>query len=279
MTGLLIACSIGKDKPTENPEIYHLGTRIDYNIYGEGDTTLLFVHGWCIDQSYWENQVEHFQHRYRVITVDLPGHGNSGKERSEWTIENFGSDISMLINVLDLSNVVLIGHSMGGNIILEAALMKPSQVIAFVGVDNFKEVGLEFTIEQKVEFSEFMSMMRADFQGVAGGFAEGMLFHESTDSQIKERVLSSILTSNPEIAVSILESLITYNERERNQMPRLTMNVNLINSDAIPTDENLLRRYSNNAYKIYSIGHTGHYPMVEKPVKFNQILNDILMNL
>ena len=58
---------------------------IDYTDSGTGDTTLLFVHGWCINKTYWSAQVKHFDKRYRVVTIDLPGFGRSGKNRSVWT--------------------------------------------------------------------------------------------------------------------------------------------------------------------------------------------------
>jgi sigma-B regulation protein RsbQ len=52
---------------------------IDYQVKGNGDTTLLFVHGSYIDQTYWKGQVDYFNSEYKVVTIDLPGHGKSGK--------------------------------------------------------------------------------------------------------------------------------------------------------------------------------------------------------
>jgi sigma-B regulation protein RsbQ len=58
---------------------------ISYNVTGGGDTTLLFVHGSYINQTYWNEQVKHFQPRFTIVTLDLPGHGLSGKERKNWS--------------------------------------------------------------------------------------------------------------------------------------------------------------------------------------------------
>jgi pimeloyl-ACP methyl ester carboxylesterase len=140
-----------------------LGSRIDYNMYGDGDTTLFFVHGWCINQTYWDEQVDYFKDKYKVVTLDLPGHGKSDHNRSEWTIRNFGSDVILMIDALRLNNVVLVGHSMGGNIILEAAVAKPDAVIGFVGVDNFKNLAVETSDVQKAEMAGFVSQMRTDY--------------------------------------------------------------------------------------------------------------------
>ena len=121
--------------------VISLGTNISYQTCGSGEITLLFVHGWCINQGYWSYQSDGFCSDYKIVTMDLPGFGNSGKDRNNWTIEQFGKDVSEVIEQLDLKQVVLIGHSMGGDIILETALNN-DKVIALIGVDNFKEVGM-----------------------------------------------------------------------------------------------------------------------------------------
>ena len=53
------------------------GTPISYEVHGAGDPTLVFVHGWSCDARYWREQVPYFSKKYRVITVDLAGHGHS----------------------------------------------------------------------------------------------------------------------------------------------------------------------------------------------------------
>lgn len=276
---LLFSCSTSKKENFTLPAIINNGTEINYQISGNGDTTLLFVHGWCINQSYWKDQVDYFDDHYKVVTLDLPGHGLSGKNREEWTIEAFGDDVVMIIDALELKNVVLIGHSMGGNIILEVANESQQNVIGFVGVDNFKDLGAEYTDDQAEELVEFITMIREDYQGVAGGFAEGMLFHESTNQEIKNQVMNDVLNANPEIAVPILASLMKVNVKERGLMQQLSLKVYLINSEATPTNIAQLEKYCTQSYEIHSIGLTGHYPMVEEPEKFNQILSDILMEL
>ena len=59
------------------------GVDIHYEVHGEGEPTLVFIHGWSCDRSYWQAQVEYFAKQYQVITIDLAGHGESGTNRSE----------------------------------------------------------------------------------------------------------------------------------------------------------------------------------------------------
>ncbi|MBA4056115.1 MAG: alpha/beta hydrolase, partial [Marivirga sp.] len=66
---------------------------ISYEISGSGEFTLLFVHGSYIDQTYWKSQVDYFRAEYTVVTIDLPGHGKSGRERKHWSVQGFALDV------------------------------------------------------------------------------------------------------------------------------------------------------------------------------------------
>jgi len=276
---LVFGCMSRSGGTHKHPDIYNNGSRIDYEVAGEGDTTLLFVHGWCINKSYWESQVDYFKDRYKVVTLDLPGHGDSDRNRTDWSMHNFGSDVVTVMEALMLDNVVLIGHSMGGNVILEAASMKPKAVIGFVGVDNFKDLGMEYSTEEKQEMDNFISQISDDYKGVVTGYASGMLFSESTEKKIQKRVLHDILNTPQEVSVGMLKSLSSVNEIEGGQMSRLRVKVHLINCDGMPTNEGQLKKYCGDAYEVHSIGSLGHYPMIEAPDRFNQILDEILQSL
>ena len=112
---LLLSCGKAQESNpsgNESPpkEVTSDGVRIDYQFCGSGDITLLFVHGWCINQSYWSYQWDGFCSDYKIVTMDLPGYGNSGKGRSDWSVEQYGRDVSETINQLQLDNVVLVPH-------------------------------------------------------------------------------------------------------------------------------------------------------------------------
>ena len=103
-------------------QIENSTTKIHYIEQGKGNITLFFIHGWCINSSYWSDQIKYFQKQYKAIAIDLPGFGESTSVRTEWTIAKYSEDIINMIDELDLKNVILIGHSMSGEIILETAL-------------------------------------------------------------------------------------------------------------------------------------------------------------
>lgn len=81
---------------------------VSYVRKGNADTCLLFLHGWGINKTYWENQQEYFAPRYKTVTIDLPGFGKSGGGRSNYTIEGYARDVASVIKQMRLSNVILI---------------------------------------------------------------------------------------------------------------------------------------------------------------------------
>ena len=91
--------------------------QIAYEVHGAGDPALIFVHGWSCDRSYWKGQLETFSKNFKVVAIDLAGHGESGLGRQAWTIEAFGADVEAVVEKLGLKRVILIGHSMRGDVI------------------------------------------------------------------------------------------------------------------------------------------------------------------
>ena len=137
-----------QDKMTEKQiTIRDKQVEINYFQRGQGDTTVLFLHGWCIDGTYWKNQVEYFSKNYNVYAIDLPGFGKSKAERTNWTIEEYANDVTAFIDTMNLKNVVIIGHSMAGEIMLQTALTNNPKIVGVVGVDNFKVIDVVFTPE------------------------------------------------------------------------------------------------------------------------------------
>ena len=101
------------------------GLNLVCEVRGQGDTALVFLHGWCGDREYWKHQVDAFAADYRVITLDQAGHGESGKDRKAWSVSGLAGDIEAVIKALGLRRVILVGHSMGGPVALLAAKRMP----------------------------------------------------------------------------------------------------------------------------------------------------------
>jgi len=103
---------------------------------GQGAPPLLFVHGFACSLDDWRFQVEHFSKNHDVAACDLRGHGQTPGRPQECSIEHYGGDVAALVNNLELRNVVLVGHSMGCRVVLEAARLVPKRVAGLVLVDG-----------------------------------------------------------------------------------------------------------------------------------------------
>ena len=272
----LLSGSLCKDLTAKQIKLRNSQVEINYLQQGKGDTTILFLHGWCINGNYWRNQVDYFSKKYNVIAIDLPGFGESKAERTDWTIEEYSKDVLAFIETLDLKNVVLIGHSMPGEIMLQIALSNSPNVIGIIGVDNFKTIDVSFSPEQMKQINEFLNMFEKDYKKAAPLYADMMLFHSTTTKEIRDRVKNDFVKSDSTIGYSTLINQMHYSFNDAVRLEQLNYKLFLINSDGFPTNEAGLKNHCKNGFLVETIASTGHYPMIEKPTEFNLILEKVL---
>jgi pimeloyl-ACP methyl ester carboxylesterase len=252
---------------------------INYFQQGKGDTTLLFLHGWCINGTYWKNQVDYFSKTYNVFAIDLPGFGKSKAERTNWTIEEYANDVTAFIDIMNLKNVVIIGHSMAGEIMLQTALTNNPKIVGIVGVDNFKLIDVAFTPEQMKQMNDFFPMLEKDFKNSAPVYADLMLFHPTTSKEVKDRVKTDFANSDSVIGYKTILTQMQYASADAQRLEQLKYKLYLINSDGFPTNETGLKNHCKNNFQVETISATGHYPMIEKPTEFNLILEKVLTGM
>jgi pimeloyl-ACP methyl ester carboxylesterase len=241
------------------------GTQVAYEVFGVGPQTLVFVHGWSCDRSYWNAQIEPLSRNYQVVTLDLAGHGESGLNRDTWTIAGFGSDVAAVVTDLDTDCLVLIGHSMGGDVILEAARQLPGRVRALIWVDTYTQLSEFQTIEQ---VRSNMAPFRANFVDETRAFVRRM-FPSSADPSLVERVAADMAAAPPEIALAAMESAWTFGTTVPGMLRDLGIPLVAINPEVPPTDMDSMRR---NSVEVVLIPGVGHFPMMEEPGHFNECL-------
>lgn len=106
----------------------------------EGGPTLVLLHGWSCDRSFWGQLPERLAVDHRVVVLDLPGHGDSGVDRDEWSVLGLGEDVAVVCDALALEDVVLVGHSMGATVALSAARALPGRVRGVLAVDSLHDL-------------------------------------------------------------------------------------------------------------------------------------------
>ena len=248
--------------------------KIHYTETGKGEITLVFVHGWLGNASWWKQQEANLKDQYNVVCIDLGGHGSSEKTRQNWTSKQYAEDIIAVVKQIKTAEVILIGHSMSGAYVVEAAAALP-KLKALVLVDTLKDLDASFTPEQAEEF--MYSHYRSDFKSAVENMLPQYLFAERTPADVKKIIQDEFLQNSPDAAINALKPLY---EMDLQSMAKLVqIPVRAINSDAQPlTSLENNRKYFKD-YNYRTITETGHYPMLEKPDKFNELLNKTLEEL
>lgn len=241
------------------------GISIAYETRGTGSPALVFVHGWSCDRSYWAAQLEAFSRDFQVVAVDLAGHGESGFGREAWTMAAFGGDVAAVVEALALDRVILVGHSMGGDAIVEAARRLPDRVAGLVWVDTYRRLGTPRTQEQ---LDAILAPIRADFVDATRAFVSGM-FLPSADPKLVERVASDMSSAPPEVALEALAFALSFDR----EMPRLVLELGLpivaINPEQPASDIASLDRHG---VEVMLMPGVGHFLMLEDPEEFEALL-------
>ncbi|MBD3216836.1 MAG: alpha/beta fold hydrolase [candidate division Zixibacteria bacterium] len=245
------------------------GVKIHYTNYGSADRALVLVHGWSCDESYWDKQVEGFKDDYRIVTIDLAGHGESGIEREDWTIQAYGRDVAAVVNHLDLSEVILIGHSMGGPVCIEAARNLPQKTAALIGVDTYQDLTRKMT-EQQVDM--FMAPFRQNFALQVKNFVK-LMFPEHGDTVLATWVADDMAEADPLIAMSSMRNLFLYDTEKA--LKEMRKPIRAINTDMFPTNLQGNQEVTE-SFELKIMPGQGHFLHMENPEEFNKLLAETI---
>jgi len=123
---------------------------IHHVVAGQRHPPLVFVHGFGCAHSDWDAQVAHFSPRHQTVAVDLRGHGESPGSAADCSIERYGADVAEVMRALALPPAILVGHSMGCRVVVEAALQAPAQTLAVILVDGSQfSAAMEAVLQQR----------------------------------------------------------------------------------------------------------------------------------
>ena len=125
------------------------GVRIHYTNYGAGEKAFLFVHGWSSDETVWKKQAPKLARSLRVITVDLPGHGQSDQPEIDYTMDYYARALDAVLRDAGLKKAVLAGHSNGTPVVRQLYRRHPYEVSGLIIVDgSLRAIGTAEEIER-----------------------------------------------------------------------------------------------------------------------------------
>lgn len=247
--------------------------KVHYAVAGKGDHTIVLVHCWAGNLGFWREQVPALAGKARLILIDLPGHGQSDKPHTAYTMDFFAESVRAVMRDAHVGKATLIGHSMGVPIICRVYKQAPERVAALVAVDGTLRRP-SMTPEQAEQFTaRFRS---PDYRDKTREFI-GTMFPAPGTEALRDRVVSELFETPHYVMVGAMDGM--FGTDQPNWDPHhVNVPVLVINAaNPMWTDEYKEYVRSLSPQTDYrSIDGVGHWLMLEKPGEFNSTLIDML---
>jgi pimeloyl-ACP methyl ester carboxylesterase len=242
------------------------GARIHYVNYGKGDEALVLIHGWTMDLDNWRDQIPAFAKRSRVIAVDLPGHGQSDKPQTTYSMELFARAVEAVMHDAKVKRAVLVGHSMGTPVARQFYRKYPEKTLAIVIVD-----GVLHPLADKAT----MDRMIAGFRGpnyrdtITQMFAAMNGPGLSADAQGRIRAASQLAPQY--VLISAMEGMADPSiwGDDKINVPVLAV---MAKNPFFPPDIEQKARAVAPKMEFQMWESVGHFVMMEKPKEFNEVV-------
>lgn len=256
-------------------------TQLFYERAGAGAPPLVFVHGFGCAHEDWRPQVEAFRPRYMTIACDLRGHGQSPGAPESCSIETYGADVAALLRALNLSGAVLVGHSMGTRVVMQACLDAPERVAALVLVDGSFQAAAGERAEEDVR----RTIASAGWAAFAAGLFEQMFF---TPSATADRICARAARLPEAIGSSLFPRMVRWDARHMAAtLGRVGVPMLAIQSTAMTPERKrvplapggtapfleMIRSHAPHA-RIEIVPGVGHFTMLEAPDAVNRLIAD-----
>ena len=246
------------------------GAAIAYRDFGGPGPALVLLPGWACIQTLWDGVIPFLSRLGRVVSLDFAGFGSSTAGNRDWTMGNFARDAQAVIEHLDLRDVALIGHSMGGAVALEAALLCRDQVKAVIGCDTFTYTELYRRVDETV-IASAMPAYRQNFATTVRAVIGAYLL-KTGDAELAEYVSDVMAAARPDYAIPAMEHLLRWDLDD--SLDRCPVPVSVVNARPFLADA------AEAAYRdriaIRTIDNVGHFLMMEEPRAFAAAVAEVL---
>ncbi len=270
------------DWPTHTKQLEINGRSVNYVDIGEGNQTVVFIHGLGGSWQNWLENLPRTAESCRAIALDLPGFGRSEMPTEPISITGFASTVDSFCDQLGLGPVVLVGNSMGGFTAAEVAIQHPERVELLLLVDAAGISSANLASSRSGERLARQLMMRGQGDPNAaqkmltrpGYIALGMGLVARYPTRISKELLSEqLLTFGDAGFGDAFEAILAYDFRHRLQeigCPVLVIQGE--NDILVPLGDAFeFCQLIPNA-ELLTMAETGHVPMFERPVQFNDAL-------
>jgi len=249
---------------------------------GQGAPPILFVHGFACSHEDWKFQLDYFSKTHEVVACDLRGHGQTPGRPQECSIEHYGGDVAALVNNLELRNVVLVGHSMGCRVVLEAARLVAKRVSALVLVDGSRNATGDPDAAEK---SARATLDKLGYAAFAETLFRQMFLKPSAEADaIVARALKSSAEFGPELWPRVtrwdagsMDAAFAAIRVPVLAIQSTTRNAQLQRTALKPGDTSpwldFLKKFPN--VKTEIVADTGHFTQLEAPQQVNRLIEGL----
>lgn len=242
------------------------GHKVYYETAGDrSETTLVLIHGWACDVSFWRLQIPELSRGFRVLAIDLPGHGRSDKPQITYDGRLFTRAVLAVMDAEKVQRSVLIGHSMGTEIAGRLLHDVPDRVLALVSLDgvvirDWTEAGLKAVKDWGA------SMRGPSAIEVRGKFIEG-LFTPATPPDLRTEIVTRMMATPQHVAASAMESTPRWDFRSPILKPVLA-----INTQRASERRHKAHKEAFADLEYIEMNSVGHFLHMEKPTEVNAIV-------
>ena len=180
-----------------------------YNVSGSG-TPIVLIHGFCETSSIWKDLVKDLSEKYQVISIDLPGFGKSPLHNPDLSLDNVATLLYDFLKKLEITNCFMIGHSLGGYIIMSFAEKYSDMLIGF---GLFNSTTFADSEDKKVTREKGIEHVQANgMEAFSKGFVPN-LFHKANHSKFSNemKVLKKSASETP------IETFVAYSRAMKNR--------------------------------------------------------------
>jgi len=256
------------------------GIEWHYDIEGEGEH-LLFLHGWGVDKRIWRQQSKFFSKYYRIMTVDLPGHGKSSWEKVE--LEVMIKDLKSLLDQMQFGPMTIIGSSLGGLFALKLYELFPDEIQRMIFVGAMPKFSKSEDYPHGLDMDKMRKLgkqLQSDYPTIVNIFFRSLFTKEERQTRRFKWIQKFRRTEPAPMKKALMEYLdILEKEDLREVLKEMKIPIQFINGreDEICSRATVafLRKLSpESRFDIFE--KCGHFPFLSKPYEFNQVMEEFL---
>jgi len=261
------------------------GVKIYYEEAGNGPP-LVFLHGWCMSSRVWAFQDE-LAASYRVIKLDLRGHGRSSTSAYGYAFADFAIDLPAFFAQLDLHGATLVGWSMGAQVALQAFPALRQQLVALVLVSGTPKFIAAEDFPYAISAIEGRGMalrLKRDYDRTMEGFIRRMFVDGELEWDTYKRIARQVIRESrlPELYVALESLAVLVEGDQRHMLADVDLPTLIIHGDqdqiCLPEAASYMARQIADA-RLWMLEGVGHAPFLSRPAEFNAILKDFLQGV